>query len=53
VVRRQLAKGDKNKIRGIYSRAAYWSERMRLMQHCANRLDRLRKGVAVPPRKSA
>ena len=25
VVRRQLAKGDKNKIRGIYNRAAYWA----------------------------
>jgi integrase len=53
VVRRQLAKGDKNKIRGIYNRAAYWSERVRLMQHWANRLDRLRLGVAVPLRKSA
>jgi integrase len=53
VVRRQLAKGDKNKIRGIYNRAAYWSERVRLMQHWANRLDRLRKGVPVPLRKSA
>ena len=48
----QHAKGDKNKIRGIYNRAAYWSERVRLMQHWANRLDRLRKGVAVPLRKS-
>jgi len=47
VVRRQLAKGDKNKIRGIYNRAAYWSERVRLMQHWANRLDHLRKGFAV------
>ncbi|HLX15073.1 MAG TPA: integrase arm-type DNA-binding domain-containing protein [Bradyrhizobium sp.] len=53
VVRRQLAKGDKNKIRGIYNRAAYWSERVRLMQHWANRLDRLCKGVAVPLRKWA
>ena len=53
VVRRQLAKGDKNKIRGIYNRAAYWSERVRLMQHWANRLDCLRKAVAAPLRKSA
>jgi len=30
-----------------------WNERVRLMQHWANRLDRLRKGVAVPLRKSA
>jgi hypothetical protein len=42
VVRRQLGKGDKNKIRGIYNRAAYWGERVRLMQHWANRLDNLR-----------
>jgi hypothetical protein len=42
-----------NKIRGIYNRAAYWSERVRLMQHWANRLDCPRKGVAVPLRKSA
>jgi len=28
VVRRQLGKGDKNKIRGIYNRAAYWAERL-------------------------
>ncbi|MBV8743927.1 MAG: site-specific integrase [Xanthobacteraceae bacterium] len=53
VVRRQLAKADKNKIRGIYNRAAYWSERVRLMQHWADCLDRLRNGVAVPLRKSA
>ena len=25
VVRRQLGKGDKNKIRGIYNRADYWA----------------------------
>lgn len=53
MVCRQLAKGDKNKIRGIYNRAAYWSERVRLMQHWANGLDRLRKGVRAPLRKSA
>jgi hypothetical protein len=33
VVRRQLGKGDKNKIRGIYNRAAYWAEHVRIMQH--------------------
>jgi hypothetical protein len=53
VVRRQLAKGDKNKTRGIYNRAAYWSERVRLMQHWADRLDCLRKAVPVPLRKWA
>jgi integrase len=54
VVRRQLGKGDKNKIRGIYNRAAYWAERVRLMQHWADRLDSLRDGASVVPvRKSA
>ena len=53
VVRRQLGKGDKNKIRGIYNRAAYWAERVRLMQHWADRLDSLRDGAPVVPlRKS-
>ena len=54
VVRRQLGKGDKNKIRGIYNRAAYWKERVRLMQHWADRLDGLRAGApAVALRGSA
>lgn len=53
VLQRQLAKGDKNKIRGIYNRAAYWRERVRLMQHWADRLDRLRKGAVVQLHKSA
>ena len=33
VVRRQLGKGHKNKVPGIYNRAAYRAERVRLMQH--------------------
>ena len=54
MVRRQLGKGDKNKIRGIYNRAAYWTERKRMMQHWADRLDSLRDGASVVPlRKSA
>ena len=54
MVRRQLGKGDKNKIRGIYNRAAYWKERVRLMQHWADRIDSLRDGVpAVSRRRSA
>ena len=52
--RRQLGKGDKNKIRGIYNRAAYWAERVRLMQHWSDRLDSLRDGApAVSLRRSA
>jgi integrase len=54
VLRRQLAKGDKNKIRGIYNRAAYWRERVRLMQHWADHLDSLRASASVVRlRKSA
>ncbi len=54
VVRRQLGKGDKNKIRGIYNRAVYWKERVRLMQHWADRVDSLRGGApAVSRRRSA
>ena len=45
MVRRQLGKGDKNKIRGIYSRAAYWAERVRLMQHLSDSLDSLCDGA--------
>jgi hypothetical protein len=53
-VRRQLGKGDKNKIRGIYNRAAYWRERVRLMQRWADRLDSLRdRASVVPLHKSA
>ena len=36
-MRRQFGKADKNKIRGIC--AAYWAERVRLMQHWSDRLD--------------
>ena len=54
VVWRQLGRGDKNKIRGIYNRAAYWTERGGLMQHWADRLDGLRDSASVAPlRKSA
>ena len=42
-MRRQLGKADKNKIRGIY--AAYWAERVRLMQHWSDRLDSLCDGA--------
>jgi hypothetical protein len=48
VARSQLGKGDKNKMRGIYNRAAYWAE------HWSDRLDSLRDGApAVSLRRSA
>ena len=54
VVWRRLGKGDKNKIRGIDNRAAYWAERVRLSQHWSDRFDSLRGGApAVSLRKSA
>jgi hypothetical protein len=48
VARSQRGKGDKNKMRGIYNRAAYWAE------HWSDRLDRPRDGApAVSLRRSA
>jgi integrase len=51
VRRRQLGKKDKNKIRGIYNRAAYWRERVQMMQHWADRLDELRNGKVIALRR--
>jgi hypothetical protein len=52
--RRQLGNGDKNKIPGIYNRAAYCAESVRLVQHWSDRLDSLRVGApAVSLRRSA
>jgi hypothetical protein len=45
-VRSQLGKGDKNNIRDIYNGAAYWGDRVRLMQHWS---DRLAACVTVRP----
>jgi hypothetical protein len=45
VVRRHLSEGDKNNIRGIYNRAAYRADRVRLMRHESNRLGSLRNGA--------
>ncbi|WOH81002.1 hypothetical protein RX327_35595 [Bradyrhizobium sp. BEA-2-5] len=33
------AQGRPEQDPSIYGRAAYWAERVRLMQHCSNRLD--------------
>jgi integrase len=52
VSRRQLGKGDKNKMRGIYNRAAYWRERVQMMQHWADWLDQLRTGNIVSLRRA-
>jgi integrase len=43
----QLAHVDGNNTRAIYNRAQYWPDRVRLMQHWADRLDDLRDGGQV------
>src|SRR5712672_3390091 len=53
VVRRQLGKGDKKQIRGIYQRAAYSAERVIHNQHWAHRLDSLRDGAPVVPLRNS
>lgn len=44
-IERQLAHGDEDKIRGTYNKATMWAERVRMMQHWADRLDALRDNV--------
>jgi hypothetical protein len=55
VVRRQLDNGDQNRIRSVSNRAAYWTERVRLMQHWSDCLDSLRDGAPAVslPRSAA
>jgi integrase len=45
----QLAHKDRNTIRGIYNQAAYWNERVEMMQVWADYLDQLRDGGTVVP----
>ena len=47
IIELQLAHVDADNIRATYNRAQYWPDRVRLMQHWANRLDRLRDGAQV------
>jgi integrase len=47
VIELQLAHVDANNSRAAYNRAQYWPDRVRLMQHWANRLDHLRGGAQV------
>lgn len=54
VVRYQLGKRDKNKLRAFYNSCGLSARNaMRLTQHYADRLDSLRDGAAMLPRKSA
>ncbi|HLH95460.1 MAG TPA: integrase arm-type DNA-binding domain-containing protein [Xanthobacteraceae bacterium] len=47
VIELQLAHVDANNSRAAYNRAQYWPDRVRLMQHWADRLDKLRSGAQV------
>jgi len=49
VVERQLAHGDRNKIRASYNYAQHLPERSRMMQAWADFLDSLREGGKVAP----
>ncbi len=48
-IERQLAHGDRNKIRATYNYAEYMPERIRMMQAWADYLDSLRQGAEVIP----
>jgi integrase len=47
IIELQLAHVDGDNIRATYNRAQYWPDRVRLMQHWADRLDHLRDGAQV------
>lgn len=47
VIERQLAHAERNKIRSVYNRASYLSERKKMMQAWANDLDALASGGEV------
>ncbi|WP_242120997.1 tyrosine-type recombinase/integrase [Sphingomonas lacusdianchii] len=46
-IERQLAHVDTNQVRRIYARGEYWDERVDMMQHWSDYLDRLREGGNV------
>ena len=49
VIERQLAHGEKDKIRAAYNTAQYLPQRRKMMQHWANYLDKLKVGAKVIP----
>jgi integrase len=46
-IERQLAHMEANAIRRAYTRGEYWDERVRMMQHWSDHLERLRDGAKV------
>lgn len=51
VIELSLAHIDTNSVRASYNRAKLWPERVRLMQHWADRVDTLRDGAQIVPLK--
>lgn len=49
VIERQLAHGERNKVRAAYNRASYLPERRKMMQHWADYLDGLRNSTNIVP----
>lgn len=49
VIERQLAHGERNKVRAAYNRATYLPERRKMMQAWADHLSALRTGASVMP----
>ena len=47
VIELQLVHVDADASRAVYNRAQYWPDRVRLMQHWADRLDDLQDGGQV------
>lgn len=48
-IERQMAHGERDKVRAAYNRAAYLAERVKMMQAWADYLDALRDGADVVP----
>ena len=46
-IEKQLAHLDTSMVRRAYTRGAYWDERVRMMQHWSDYLDKLRDGGTV------
>lgn len=49
VIERQLAHGERNKVRAAYNRSQYLAERIEMMQWYSDYLGRLRTGAQVVP----
>lgn len=53
VIERQLAHGDRNKIRAAYNRSQYLAERTEMMQWYSDYLDNIKTGAQIIPFLSA